>query len=74
MPAEPGNNPVTRRPAESGTAVAGAVVAVIVWIFGIKNPNVVAPLTIIVGFVPTAISWLVETIRGTKRSPSPTAP
>ena len=55
-----GNNPITGRPTESGSVLAGAAVALIIWLGGIKDPNVAAPLVIVVGAIPTGLTWLVD--------------
>lgn len=52
------------RPAEIGTGVAGAVAALIAYFGHITDPAVVAALVVVVAFVPTAITWIVHTIRG----------
>lgn len=53
-----------RRPAELGTGIAGAVVAVLVWVFGVDPPpSVVGALIALVAATPAGITWLVETIR-----------
>lgn len=57
-------NKLQRRPAETGGVVAGAVAALIAKLVGIDDADTVIYLTIIVGFVPAAITWLVVTIRG----------
>lgn len=53
-----------KRPAETATGVAGSIAALLVLAFDIDNPAVVAPLVVVIGFVPAAITWLVNTIRG----------
>lgn len=55
-------NLVARRPAETGgVGLAAAVLAA--YAFGLDE-SIVAPLAIVVGFVPAAITWLVATVRG----------
>lgn len=53
-----------RRPAETGTAVAGAVVVLIVWgleSIGIAVPSqVVAAMTVLVAAIPAGITAFVE--------------
>ena len=53
-----------RRPAETGTALAGAVVALIVWGLdanGIEVPGqVVAAMTVLVAAIPSGITYIVE--------------
>jgi hypothetical protein len=48
-----------RRPAETG-GVAGAVALLIVRAFGIDDPEVYFALGIVLGFVPAAITWVVN--------------
>ena len=55
---------VTKRPAEIGTGVVGAVVGLLAAIFDITDPTILTSLIVVVGFVPAAITWLVNTIRG----------
>lgn len=54
---------VTRRPAETATGAVGALVGLLALIFH-WDGQVVAYLTILVAAVPSAITWLVNTIRG----------
>lgn len=54
---------VKSRPTEATTGVAGAVAGLIVWLAGIDDPRVLGSLVVVVGFVPSAITWLVTTIR-----------
>ena len=53
-----------RRPAETGTAIAGAAVALIIWgleAAGISVPGqVVAAMTVLVAAIPSGITYLVE--------------
>lgn len=53
-----------RRPAETGTAVAGAIVLIVTWALslkGIKVPNNVAvAATVVVAAIPAGITWIVE--------------
>lgn len=51
-----------RRPAETG-GVAGAVTLLLVRAFGVSDPAVITAIGTLVGFVPAAITWLVETLR-----------
>lgn len=53
---------VTKRPAETTTLVAGAVAYFIYRIFDL-NAEDLAYLTILVAFVPTAVTWVVELAR-----------
>ena len=53
---------VTDRPAETGTLVAGAVAYFVYRLFDLTAEDLVY-LTILVAFVPTAITWIVNLIR-----------
>lgn len=48
-----------RRPAETGTAVAGAVVAILIHFFP-SLKDVAAPLIVVVAAAPAGITWVVE--------------
>ncbi|HXM76562.1 MAG TPA: hypothetical protein VN971_07295 [Thermoanaerobaculia bacterium] len=66
------NNPIAGRPTESGSVLAGAIVALIIWLGKIKDPHVAAPLVIVVGAIPTGITWLVDLyLRVRKDEPKP---
>jgi hypothetical protein len=54
-----------RRPAETA-GLAGAVVVLIAYRAGVSDPAVIVALTIVVGAVPAAVTWLVETLRRPK--------
>ena len=54
---------VTARPAETG-AVAVAVAVLVSRGLGLDDDGIRDALTVVVGFVPLAITWLVVTIRG----------
>lgn len=49
------------RPTEKITGLAGAVAALIAWFFKIDEPGVVASLMIVLGAVPSGVTWVVET-------------
>ena len=53
---------VQKRPAETGTVVAGAVAYLIYRIFDLDAQDVMY-LTIVLAFVPTAITWVVNLVR-----------
>lgn len=55
-------NRAKARPAETG-GLAAAVVALIVYALGVDDTALVAPLIIVVGSVPAAITWTVELLR-----------
>lgn len=52
-----------RRPAETGS-LAGAAAILVGRLVGIDDPNTLVALTVILGFVPAAITWLVTLRRG----------
>lgn len=54
---------VVNRPAEVG-GVSGSVVILIGKAAGIDDPDALAAMGIVVGFVPAGITWLVTLIRG----------
>lgn len=55
----------TERPAETTTIVVGAVLILINAVFDL-SADVQYALFVLLAFVPTAVTWLVETIRGKK--------
>jgi hypothetical protein len=60
-----GANPKTR-PAE-WTAAAAAIALLIVSILGVDDPAVLTALGIVIGFIPTAVTSIVEYIKSTKK-------
>lgn len=54
---------ISRRPAESA-GVAGSVGLLIAYALGIDDATVVVAIGAVVGFVPAAITWLVNVTRG----------
>lgn len=56
------NGTVTRRPAETG-GVATAAAALIARAFGVKDPDTLTYLIIVVGAVPAAITFLIGQVR-----------
>lgn len=54
---------IQRRPAEVGGGVAGAVAFLIVYALGVEDLAVYGALTVVVGFVPAGITWLVDRFR-----------
>lgn len=61
---KPKPNIVERRPAETATPVAMAVAMLLARVTGVDDPNTIAYVAIVVGFVPAGITWLVTTVRG----------
>jgi hypothetical protein len=55
------------RPAETG-GVTAAVAVLIAYLAGLREPSVIIALTVVIGFVPAAITWLVVMFR---RPPRP---
>ena len=55
---------VQKRPAETGGAVAGAVAFLIGRLTGVEDTPTLFALSVVVGFVPTAITFLVTLLRG----------
>lgn len=53
---------LARRPAESLTG-AGALTVLIVYGFGIDDPQVPVALTVVLGLLPAAVTWIVSTAR-----------
>jgi hypothetical protein len=53
---------VARRPAET-TAVAGALALLICSLAGVDDPAVLTALGIVIGFIPTVVTWIVEMVR-----------
>lgn len=53
----------TRRPAEAGS-LAGAAAILVGRLVGIDDPNTLVALTVILGFVPAMITWVVTLERG----------
>ncbi len=54
---------LAQRPAESA-GVAASVAVLIVTALGVDDPKVYAALVVVVGFVPAAVTFLVELVRG----------
>ena len=53
------SNVITSRPAEIGGGVVAAIIALLVAVFDLR-PEVAAPLIVVLGAVPAAITWLVN--------------
>ncbi len=58
---------VASRPAESA-GIAASVAVLIVTALGVDDRKVYAALVVVVGFVPAAVTFLVELVRGRKGS------
>lgn len=57
-------NIVKNRPAETATPVAMAVAMLIAKLIGVSDVDTVAYLAVVVAFVPAAVTWIVNTVRG----------
>ena len=57
-----------RRPAETSTA-AGALAVLVGYVLGIRDPEVLVALTVVLGTVPAAVTWLVELVGGRQAPP-----
>jgi hypothetical protein len=54
-----------RRPAET-TAVAAAMALLLARLFGVDDADVITALAIVVGFIPAAVTWVVELLQKRK--------
>ena len=63
---------VQQRPAESA-AVAGSVALLAAHLLGVTDPTTITSLAVVLGFVPSAVTWLVTTIQS-NRKPAPVVP
>lgn len=52
-----------RRPAETAGGSAGLIAGAICVLLGVKDPNKIIAATVLVGFVPTVVTWLVVKLR-----------
>lgn len=50
-------------PAETG-GVAGAVALLVAHILGLNDASLIVALAVVAGFVPAAITWTVNLVRG----------
>ena len=53
------SNLVQTRPAETG-GVASSVALLVAYIAGVTDPGVIVALGVVVGFIPAAITWVVN--------------
>ena len=53
---------VQSRPAELAGMV-GAVALIVARIFGVDDPQIIAAIGVVVGFVPAAVTWVVTLVR-----------
>ena len=61
---------VAQRPAESGTGLAAAVAVIVCALLDVDDPNILFALTLLVGALPGAITWVVD-LRYRKGNPRP---
>ena len=52
-------NLVQTRPAETG-GVASSVALLVAYLLGVTDPGVIVALGVVVGFIPAAITWVVN--------------
>lgn len=62
MPARKTSKLVAARPAETG-GIAGSIGLLVGRAAGIKDPDTLVAIGVVLGFVPAAITWLVTLIR-----------
>ena len=60
----PEGNIVQRHPAEAAMPIATVLSALIAKLAGVEDTDTILYLALALSFVPTAITWLVGTIRG----------
>jgi len=51
-----------RRPAET-SAAAAAIALLIASVVGLDDPATLTALAIVIGFIPTAVTWIVTLVR-----------
>lgn len=54
-----------RRPAET-TAVAASLALLIASLLGLDDPAVLTALAVVIGFIPTIVTWIVTLVRKDK--------
>lgn len=57
-----------RRPAE-WSGVAGSVALLVARVFGVTDADTIVALGAVIGFIPTAVTVLITTIRNGKNQP-----
>jgi len=57
-----------RRPAET-TAAASAIALLIVKALGVDDPDTLVALAVVIGFIPTIVTWIVQMRRHARSSP-----
>ena len=50
-----------KRPTERISGVAGAIAAVVAYVFKIDEPGIVSAIAVILGAIPGLVTWIVET-------------
>jgi energy-converting hydrogenase Eha subunit B len=53
---------VRNRPAETGS-LAAALAVLICYLLGVDDPGVLAALVVVVGALPSVITWIVELVK-----------
>ena len=61
-------NPANR-PAETG-GIAASVALLVAHALGVNDPTTVVAIGVVIGFVPAAITWVVELVRGKNAGPT----
>jgi hypothetical protein len=55
-------NIISRRPAES-FGVGGAIALLVARLLGVNDADTILALAMVIGFVPSGITWLVDTVQ-----------
>lgn len=58
------------RPAETTAGVAAALAVLLCAIFGVDDPTIYGALVIVIGFIPTVVTWAVTLTRARRSSPN----
>ena len=54
---------IEQRPAETAAGAAGALAVLLCAIFGVTDATIYGALVIVIGFIPSVVTWIVSTIR-----------
>lgn len=57
-----------RRPAET-TAAASAIALLIANLAGVDDPEILTALAVVIGFIPTVVTWIVDLRQKSSSSP-----
>jgi len=63
MTTEPRPNILQRRPTETATPVISATAMLIARVLGVDDVDTIMYITIVLSFVPSAVTWVVEQLR-----------